>query len=488
MTCVIAITSGKGGVGKTNIATNLGLALSSTGSSVCIFDADISLANINILLGLNPKYTLESVLSGEKSIREVMVEAPFEMKIVPGSSGIADCTNLDTAKRRTLIQTLVSIENDFDYLLIDTAAGVENNVLDFVESAAHAIVVVTPEPTSLTDAFSLIKLLLRRGSGHRVYILVNMVKDYETSMKIFNRFRAATRKYLDFDVHYMGYLVLDGTVASSVSLQKPVFLLQPNAPVSICLAALAKVIRQQFAPDEAPHGFSAYWKKVADQAQTALESPCRPHEPPPRDTTSLSEQIVAHIRSSNTDLAQAKALMKPLIAAYVDRFSQEAADILHGELYRSLEIRGFPDPDIRDLVFTLESLYERQYKRPLRSVDGTLIKLMADMRGSEERLYAFYRQIKESFKRQFNKDLDNPLQELPLWMAEAKFGETDFEKLLQSFKSAYRRHFGRDYKDEKDLLIEKFRSLLASYPADQRPPPQPEAEEAERQTVSGLAD
>ena len=154
MAAVIAFTSGKGGVGKTNISTNIGLSLRARNSKVCLFDADTGLANINILMGVSPRYTIEHVLNGLMTIDEIIVEHPSGISIVPAASGIKQCTNLNKQKIALLTSSLEHLEKKFDYILIDTAAGIDRNVLDFVESAQYRVIVITSEPTSLTDAFA----------------------------------------------------------------------------------------------------------------------------------------------------------------------------------------------------------------------------------------------------------------------------------------------------------------------------------------------
>ncbi|MFQ5437172.1 MAG: AAA family ATPase, partial [Anaerolineae bacterium] len=152
-TRVIAITSGMCGVGKTNITSNLGIALANRGARVCIFDANTSLANINSVMGLNPSYTIEHLLCGEKSIDDIIIDGPKGVKIVPAASDIAKCAQLDPEQRRRLIEALAKLEERFDYLLIDTAAGVSDTVLNFILSAQYVVLVISPEPTSLSDAF-----------------------------------------------------------------------------------------------------------------------------------------------------------------------------------------------------------------------------------------------------------------------------------------------------------------------------------------------
>nr|WP_305906774.1 MinD/ParA family protein [Methylomarinum sp. Ch1-1]MDP4519480.1 MinD/ParA family protein [Methylomarinum sp. Ch1-1] len=246
MATVIAITSGKGGVGKTNAATNLGLALAARHAKVCVFDADTGLANINILLGIQPQYTLEQVLNGDKRIAEIIVEVEGGLSVVPAASGVRRCSDLGREQRQVLVNALAELEQRFDYILIDTAAGIDSGVLDFVASAQYRVVVITPEPTSLTDAFALLKMLSIRGGKRNLFALVNRVDDYKVSQKVFRRFQMAVEKYLKVNIHYLGYLANDAAVADAVSRQQPVVIGAPESSVSCCFFALADIVKRQF--------------------------------------------------------------------------------------------------------------------------------------------------------------------------------------------------------------------------------------------------
>ncbi|QKQ26415.1 MinD/ParA family protein [Candidatus Reidiella endopervernicosa] len=190
---VIAITSGKGGVGKTSVSTNLGIALASRGQRVCIFDADTGMANINVLLGKSPELTLEHLLSGEHTIDEILIEGPHGVQIVPAASGIADCAQLNHSQHQRLIEALRELESRFDYLLIDTAAGASDTVLEFLRAAQQMVVVITPDPTSMTNAFSLLKIAKNRHIDTPAYILTNQVPNHQKSLEIFQRFQDATK-------------------------------------------------------------------------------------------------------------------------------------------------------------------------------------------------------------------------------------------------------------------------------------------------------
>lgn len=259
MATVIAFTSGKGGVGKTNIATNLSLSLAARQEKVCLFDADTGLANVNILMGIAPRYTIEHVLDGSKTIDEIIIDHPSGISLVPAASGIKQCTNLDQTQLSLLTSALESLENKFDYLLIDTAAGIDTNVLDFVASAQYRVLVITPDPTSLTDSFALLKMLIIRGKKQSIFIIVNKVENYKASQFIFKRFQQAVKTHLKINVYFLGYLAIDNHLNSAVSQQVPVVLSFPNSSISCGFASLADIIKRQFKNNENRPYFSQYW-------------------------------------------------------------------------------------------------------------------------------------------------------------------------------------------------------------------------------------
>ena len=261
---VIAVTSGKGGVGKTNVTSNLAVALARQGHRVCVFDADTSLANVNLIMGVTPRHTVEQLLNGERSIEEILLEGPEGVMIVPAASGIAELAVLDEASRTRLIDALRTLESSFDYLLIDTAAGIGESVLAFVKSAQYTILVISTEPTSLTDAFALLRVLKRQAHERPAYVLVNMALNYANSMEVYKRFEGAVRKYLGVKVHYLGYVTDDKALKSSISQQRPVLLNDPDALASRCFTTLAAVLGKQFAAPAAPHAFTHWWSELAD--------------------------------------------------------------------------------------------------------------------------------------------------------------------------------------------------------------------------------
>ncbi|KZY72433.1 hypothetical protein A3742_15470 [Oleiphilus sp. HI0071] len=265
---VLAITGGKGGVGKTSVSVNLAIALARTGSKVCLFDADTGLANINVMLGLHPAYTLEHLFTGEKSIHDILLEGPAGIDIIPGASGFAQCVELGVKEQRRLVESISELEPKYDYMLVDTAAGISPTVLHFIAASQIAAVVITPEPTSLTDAFSLLKVLRRRGYRRKVEVIVNMASNARQADKVYRRFEAAVKKYLGLQTEQLGALWMDESMRTAVSLQRPVTLFSKEDPSAKGFYRLAEKLDNLFAGPKVPKlAFSSYWKKLVERSQ-----------------------------------------------------------------------------------------------------------------------------------------------------------------------------------------------------------------------------
>lgn len=269
---VIAVTSGKGGVGKSSIAVNLGLSLVKSGARVCILDADTGLANVNILLGINPEYRLDHVLFGARTIEEVLVDGPLGMKVIPGANGISECVSLHPRQQLRLTRELARIESMFDYLLVDTAAGIAETTLDFVSAAHQTILVITPEPTSLTDAFSLVKLLARRRQDLTFQVVVNMCSGVNEARQVFHRFSAAVEKYIGLRVQLLGSIQRDESLRSAVTLQSPVAMYPDSDPSSRSFVRLADSLRERLTEVTAPTSFTAYWQQHYREAAAEADS------------------------------------------------------------------------------------------------------------------------------------------------------------------------------------------------------------------------
>jgi flagellar biosynthesis protein FlhG len=237
---VIAVTGGKGGVGKTNITVNLGVAMAELGKRVLVLDADLGLANIDVVLGLHARRNLSHVMSGEASLEEIMVTGPKGLKVVPGASGMQHMAEMSPAEHAGLIHAFSEVANDVDVLLIDTAAGISDLVVSFSRAAQEQIVVVCDEPASITDAYAIIKLLNREHGVSRFRILANMIKSVQEGRDLYDKMCRVTDQYLDVMLTYMGGIPYDEQLRKAVKSQKPVVEAYPRSRVAQAFKNLAK--------------------------------------------------------------------------------------------------------------------------------------------------------------------------------------------------------------------------------------------------------
>ncbi|MEW6266653.1 MAG: MinD/ParA family protein [Thermodesulfobacteriota bacterium] len=240
---VISVTSGKGGVGKTNVVTNLALALAKIGQQVLIWDADLGLANIDVLLGLKPEYNIQHLLNGEKTLREILVPGPAGVRIMPASSGIQELSHLGEGQKVRLLSELDEYDDALDFLLIDTGAGISSNVMYFNLAAQERIVVVTPEPTSITDAYALIKVMATRYNQKRFNILPNQVNGPKEAKSVYTLLAGVADKHLSsISLDYLGFIPRDEALPRSVRQQRAVVEAFPRAEASLKFTELANVI------------------------------------------------------------------------------------------------------------------------------------------------------------------------------------------------------------------------------------------------------
>lgn len=236
---VIAVTGGKGGVGKTSVAINLGMAMSNRGKKVMVMDADLGLANIDVLLGLNPRANLHHVITGECTLEEIIVDGPGNLKIIPASSGVKDMADLDPQFHAGIIQAFSELSQDVDVLIVDTAAGISDEVTSFTRAAQEVVVVVCDEPASITDAYAIIKLMSREHYVYRFRILANMATSPQHGREIYTKIAKVTDRFLDVALDYMGYVPEDEYLRKSVKKQRAVVEAFPRSKSAQAFVTLA---------------------------------------------------------------------------------------------------------------------------------------------------------------------------------------------------------------------------------------------------------
>lgn len=241
-TRVVAVTSGKGGVGKTNLALNLSITMAELGTKVILFDADMGMANVDIILGLSPKYNLYHVIRREKEIKDVVMTGPRGVKLIPGGSGIFELANLSESDLKSVIMELSKLDGDSEYMLIDTGAGISNNVLSFLVAADDIIVVTTPEPTSLTDAYGIIKAASGRSPASHIFVIVNRVDSEAEGILVGQKLKSVADRFLGVQVDVLGYVLEDRAVEEAVMRQEPFVLSYPYSPASKNVTVIARKI------------------------------------------------------------------------------------------------------------------------------------------------------------------------------------------------------------------------------------------------------
>lgn len=238
---VIAVTSGKGGVGKTNVSVNLAVSLAELGRQVMLLDADLGLANVDVMLGLHPKLNLSHVMKGECLLEEIIIEGPEGIRIVPASSGIKDMAEMSPAEHAGLVRAFSEVGGNIDTLIVDTAAGISDSVISFSRASQEVIVVVCDEPASITDAYALIKLLSREYGQHKFRVLANMTHSPNEGKELFTKITRVTDRFLEVTLDYMGAIPHDSYVRKAVQRQRAVVDAYPACKASQAFKQMARL-------------------------------------------------------------------------------------------------------------------------------------------------------------------------------------------------------------------------------------------------------
>jgi flagellar biosynthesis protein FlhG len=237
---VIAIASGKGGVGKTNLSVNLGLALARRNLRVALLDADLGTANADIVLGIHPRYHLHHVVTGQKKLSEIIVEGPFGLKVIPGASGLPDLANLPERQRENLLYDLHSLDGAVDLLLIDTGAGVDRKVVQFIQAAGEVLIVTTPEPTAITDAYALIKILNSYQIALDIKVVINNARHRADGEVAGRKLSSVTYQFLGREIQMLGVIPHDELLERAVRSQSPLLQSFPRSAAAQAINQLSE--------------------------------------------------------------------------------------------------------------------------------------------------------------------------------------------------------------------------------------------------------
>jgi flagellar biosynthesis protein FlhG len=261
-TSVYSITSGKGGVGKTAVVANLAYMLGSMGKRVLILDADLGLANIDVVFGLSPSYNLNNFFSGEQDLLDIMVDGPMGIKILPAGSGVQNFTRLDSHQKMRLLDGLDSLHNHFDFVLIDTEAGISENVTYFNTAAQEILVVTTPEPTAITDAYALMKLLSTQYHERNFNLVVNQIRTEDDALDVYRKLTMVSNRYLDISINYLGSIPEDRQMIDSIRKQKVISELFPDSKITSAFRELAGRICSEPSQSYPKGNLQFFWKKL----------------------------------------------------------------------------------------------------------------------------------------------------------------------------------------------------------------------------------
>jgi flagellar biosynthesis protein FlhG len=265
---VIAVTGGKGGVGKTSVSVNLSVALAQMGRRVALLDADLGLANVDIMLGLNAKHNLEDVLAGNYSLMDIMLMGPGGIRIIPASSGTQHMSQLSALEHAGLIHAFSEISEQIDVLIIDTAAGISDSVISFVRAAQEVLVVVCDEPSSITDAYALMKLLNRDYGVSRFRVLANMTRTAQEGQNLFNKLTLVSERFLDATLQFVGSVPFDDGMRKAIQRQRAVVDMTPRSKASLAFQSLAEKVDKWPLPSS-PRGHLEFFVERLVQPATA---------------------------------------------------------------------------------------------------------------------------------------------------------------------------------------------------------------------------
>jgi len=268
---VIAVTGGKGGVGKTSVAVNLATTLATTGRRVMLLDGDLGLANVDVFLGLSPRHTMAHVLSGERTLEEIILESPHGIHVVPGASGVAEMASLSAAAHLSLVQAFSGLSTRLDTLIVDTSAGIAHSVVQFAQASQHVLLVVCDEPASMTDAYALTKVLSRSHGVTKFHVLANMARTPGEGTALFEKLQRVTGRFLDVTLEYVGEIPEDPYLRRAIREQRPVVAAFPACPSARAFKKLALKADKWPVPDCPRGNLEFFVERLVTRPQARLE-------------------------------------------------------------------------------------------------------------------------------------------------------------------------------------------------------------------------
>ena len=308
MTRTITITSGKGGVGKTIISVNMALYLASLGYRTCLFDADLGLANVNILLQLYPEHSLEDVIQRNYSLNDILIRNYMGIDIIPGSTGVEKMANLEPSQADHLIRSFSELD-EYDFLLFDTSAGVSKNVLAFCLASSEIILIITPEPTSLTDAYSLLKILTQNQFNGTVKMVLNQCHNISAAKWAYAKFKETVQKYLHLELIPLGIVPQDPKVVEAIKTQQALILLFPESRASKCLRHTVDNLLKHQPVNLEPVSMTSFWAKCLQLIKSPLNlaAPKKDGETQKTKARDVPQREIRNIRDASVKIRESLA-------------------------------------------------------------------------------------------------------------------------------------------------------------------------------------
>ncbi|MEM9102077.1 MAG: MinD/ParA family protein [Pseudomonadota bacterium] len=269
---VIAVTGGKGGVGKSSITLNLAVAIADKNRKVLLLDADLGLANIDVMLGLKAPRNLTHVLEGQCRLEDILLEGPSGLKIVPASSGTQKMSQLSLAENAGIIQSFSELSDNVDYLFIDTAAGISDNVLSFLQASQDIVLVVCDEPTSIADSYALMKILSQKFNRKRFRVIANMAHSPADGKRVFSKITKVADKFLDVSLDFVGMIPFDDNIRKAIKKQKPLVHLTPRSPASVAIKNISNKVINWRVPNVPQGNIEFFMERLLNNKKMTVEN------------------------------------------------------------------------------------------------------------------------------------------------------------------------------------------------------------------------